>query len=203
MIITTQQARGGKIQLFADGEPAATLEAAFWYAQGILDGDELTAEALADLLNEANLRRAYQAAITALSHRAHSKKELIDKLLLKQHERDACEYAVSRVEELGLIDDADYATRLAQTLLERKGFSLERIRAELSQKGITREIIENTLENLDNDPVMRIIELLNTRFAAYNGEEASRKKVFSALLRLGYSVNDIKTAFRECETWQS
>ncbi|MDR1630966.1 MAG: recombination regulator RecX [Oscillospiraceae bacterium] len=203
MIITTRQLRGGKIQLFADGEPAAALDSAFWYAQGLLDGDEITPDALAALIHEAGLRRAYQAAITALSHRSYSRKELLDRLLLKQHGREACEYAVARAQELGLLDDADYAARLAQTLLERKGFSLDRIRAELSQKGIDREIIENTLENLDNDPVIRIIELLNTRFAAYNGDEPGKKKVFSALLRLGYSVNDIKTAFRECETWQN
>lgn len=199
MIISTEQAHGSKIRVLADGEYVGTFESAFWYTQGVFDGDEISQEKLSEILLEASYRRAYQSAIRHLSYRAHSKKELLDKLLRKKHEPDACEYALEKVEELGLINDWDYSAELAKSLLEQKGYAPNRIRMELRRRGVESEIIEDVVENLDNDSQMRIIELLNTKFAAYSSDEKGRKKLFSALLRLGYNSEEIGSALREHE----
>lgn len=197
MIITTQPAKGGKIKLFADGEYVQTLDGAFWYSQGLYDGDALDEEKLRALLLDASCRRALHAAMGMLSHRAHSRAELYNKLIQKGYPEEACAYALERAAELSLQDDADYAAQLASSLYERKGYSPERIRVELLQKGVDREIIENTLEGLDSDPAARIIELLDTKYSSYPRDEKGKRRIFSALLRLGYNINDIRKALRE------
>ena len=50
------------------------------------------------------------------------------------------------MEALGLIDDEDYARRLAQSLFNHKHFGARRVKQELRQKGIADDVIEAVLE---------------------------------------------------------
>ena len=79
-------------------------------------------------------------------------------------------------------------------MLERKNYSTKRIKQELGFRGISRDIIENTIDLLDNDPVPRIIILIKKKYINKINDEKGRKRTVDALLRLGYSYSDIKTA---------
>ena len=87
----------------------------------------------------------------------------------------------------------------AKRLYESKGFSSRRIKSELLQKGISRENADYACENIDIEPVSRIIELLNTKFRNKLGTEKGNKQVFSALLRMGYSYSDIRSAMNQAD----
>jgi len=130
--------------------------------------------------------------IRSLSYRAHSRKELEDKLRQKGFTEEERDYAISRAARLELIDDGEYAAGLASSLLKYKGFAPSRIRLELMGRGIDRDLIDAALEKLESDPAERAAELLGTKFASYTYEKA-----FSALTRLGYDADDIKHALRE------
>ena len=199
MIISTEQTKNGKIKLFADDKYVSTLESAHWYSLGIYDGNDIDGERLRGILLENNQKRALQKAMTFLAYRAHSEKELRAKLRQKDFDAEACDYAIDRLTEMRLLDDEEYARNLAESLIEKKGFSLNRVRMELREKGISSDILENALESLDNDPETRIIELLETKYARDCQTEKGRKKAFNALLRLGYSHSEIRRAFSEAE----
>ena len=62
-----------------------------------------------------------------------------------------------------------------------------------------REIADIVTEGLDIDPILRIIELLNTKYSRYLSDEKGVRKTVASLQRLGYRWSDIKTALRRVE----
>ena len=73
-------------------------------------------------------------------------------------------------------------------------YELKRIKQELIFKGIDREIVENTVDLLDNDPKNRIILVIKKKYINKISDEKGKKRTIDALMRLGYSYSDIKNA---------
>lgn len=199
MKITFVTGRGGKISVYGDGELIAAVDEDFRLSCGVKNEEELEGAKLAAFCEAAALRSAFIGAIRILSVRSHGKTELIRKLCQKGHSRPAAESAADRAEELGFIDDEAYALSLATRLMESKGYSVKRVRYELGLKGISREICDKTVLQLDNQPILRIIELLNTKYIRYLHDEKGIRKTVNALQRLGYRYSDIRSALAECE----
>ncbi len=200
MKISVTQGKQNKIHISCDGEYTFTVDAEYWYSSPyhgrniIDDNEELTA-----FYEAVGSRCAFIAGLRLLSYRDHSKKEMVTKLLQKGHKREYAENAAEKLAEYGYINDERYAQYLAESLSERKGKSVRAIKTELIQKGISREIADNITENLDIDPILRIIDLLNTKYARKISDEKGVKKTVVALQRLGYKWSDINAAFRRLE----
>ena len=99
------------------------------------------------------------------------------------------------MEELGLIDDADYARRLSEELA-RKGFAAPRIRQELLRRGIGRELAAQEAERAAAAPEDALHSLIERRFARQLGEEKGRRRAVAALQRMGYRWEEIRSALR-------
>lgn len=199
MKLSVKNGNRGKVHIYIDDEYRYTVDGNYWYSEKWHKLKEIDEEELAALESAVSFRRAFNTGMNLLSYRAHGKKELINKLVAKKHDRLSAEKAVERLEELKLINDLDYAGMLARHLYERKGFSEKRIMQELLLKGIDRETAESALETLDKNPHARIIELLEKKYGKYLTDEKGRKKVYNALLRLGYSYSEINSALKEFE----
>ena len=145
------------------------------------------------------LRSAFLGAMRLLALRDHGRKELENKLVSKGHKRVYASQTCDTLEEKGYIDDRAFAFALADRLSESKGFSERRIKSELFQKGISREIVDEVCQNIDNEPILRIIELLNTKFSGRLSTEKGVKKTFAALQRMGYGYSDIRSAMAQVD----
>lgn len=194
MKLSIKEGKAKKIHIYIDEEYRATVDSDYWYSEKYRNYKEINEEELTELLNEVSFRRAYNKGLDFLSRRPYGTKELIKKLCEKGHEKEFAEKACDRLLELGLLNDEEYARILANDLLDRKNYSIKRIKQELAFRGINREIIENTVDLLDNDPVSRIIILIKKKYINKISDEKGRKRTVDALLRLGYSYSDIKSA---------
>lgn len=194
MKLTVKEGKAKKIHIYIDEEYRATVDSDYWYSEKFRNYKEINEEELTELLNAVSFRRAYNKGLDFLSRRPYGIKELIKKLCEKGHEKEYAEKACDRLLELGLLNDEEYARILANDLLERKNYSIKRIKQELTFRGISRDITENTIDSLDNDPVPRIIILIKKKYINKINDEKGRKRTVDALLRLGYSYSDIKTA---------
>ncbi len=137
-----------------------------------------------------------EKALNLLEYRAHSRRELFDKL--KCFARlDTVNEVLDMLEESGLIDDRAYAFQYAHDLMEMKLLGPQRLKMELSRKGIDDETAEEAIlaaeaeigsaeERLD-----RIIEL---RYKNLLTDEKNCKKIMNSLFRLGYGYDMIKGA---------
>ena len=180
------------VQLFLDGEPAVKLDEET--AASLRPGQQLSDEELHELIARSDAVRAKEKALYLLEHRPHSKRELEDKLA-RTVGREAAGQAAGRMEELGLIDDADYARRLAEELA-CKGFAAPRIRQELLRRGIGRELAAEEAERAAAAPEDALHSLIERRFARQLGEEKGRRRAVAALQRMGYRWEEIRSALR-------
>lgn len=199
MKLSVKSGKQNKIHIYVDGEYRMTVDSEFWYSEKWHNLKEIDEEELAALEGAVSFRRAFSTGMNLLSYRAHGKNELIKKLVSKKHDRASAEKAVERLEELNLIDDADFAERLSNELFNKKGYSKKRIIQELVSRGIDRDTAINATELLDKNEQERIIELLEKKYSKFLTDEKGRKKVFNSLLRLGYSYSEINSALREYE----
>ena len=194
MKLTVKEGKSNKIHIYIDEEYRATVDSDYWYSEKYKNLKEINEEELTELLDAVSFRRAYMKALDLLSRRPYGTKELVKKLCEKGHEKVAAQKACERLTELKLLNDEEYARILANDLLERKNYSVKRIKQELAFRGVDREIIENTVLLLDNDPVSRIIILIKKKYINKINDEMGKKRTVNALMRLGYSYSDIKTA---------
>ncbi len=196
MKLTTEPGKSGKIYLYTDGEYRMSMDADTWYSLSYRDGDEIDEEELTELKNLVSSRLAYAQALRFLTLRSHSAQELYGKLL-KKHSPESAEYAVEKCRELGFIDDEDFAERYARELAEKKHHGPARIKTELLNKGIDKEIISNVLETLDIDFSSCIIDVIEKKYYNCLSDKKGRDKTVAALMRLGYSYSMIKEALSE------
>ena len=197
MKLTFKEGKAKKIHIYVDEEYRATVDSDYWYSEKYRNLKEINEDELTELLDAVSFRRAYNKALDLLSRRPYGTKELIKKLCEKGHEKDAAEKASERLLELGLLNDDEYARILSNDLLERKNYSTKRIKQELAYRGIAREIIENTLDTLDNDAENRIILVIKKKYLNKLNDEKGRKRAIDGLMRLGFSYSDIKSALRK------
>ncbi len=198
MIIKSKAGNGNKIHIYIDDEYVLTVYDDYWHHNGFKDGETITEEELASLKEEAGFRLAYEKGLDYLARRSYSKKELYQKLKLKYGDI-ASERAIEKLLYFGYLNDEEYARIYARHLYETKKYDIKRISMELKLKGIDREITENVTKTLDNEPITRIIEMLSTKYANGFKDEKTKKRFVAKLQRMGYSWNDIKSAFLEFE----
>ncbi|MBQ2842123.1 MAG: regulatory protein RecX [Clostridia bacterium] len=200
MKISINRGKQNKIHVLCDDEYMFTVDAEYWFSSpyhGINNIED--EEELAAFFEAVGSRCAFIAGLSLLSYRDHSRKELINKLCQKGHKREYAENACESLEYYDYINDERFARSLVENLVERKGMSIRGVKNELFLKGISREIADNIVESLDFDPVLRIIDLINTKYSRCLSDEKGTKRMIASLQRLGYKWSDINSALRQID----
>lgn len=201
MLVTAIETRKKALRaVYLDGALAADVDADTLALWGLRVGDEISRQAFDELCSRSNLERAKSRALFFLNRRSYSKKELYEKV------RAACapeaaQAAVDRMEELGLVDDLDYARRFAADCLRLKQYGAARILLELGRRGVDRDTARLALEEIaPEEPAERIANLLQTKFLRYKGDEKGKRRAVAALQRMGYRWEDIRRAI--AQAWE-
>ncbi|MBQ1546637.1 MAG: regulatory protein RecX [Clostridia bacterium] len=179
--------------VYIDGEYAMKLDTNVLDESCIKKGMEIDDDALRELIETSDYKRAKEKALWLLSGQDYSRGGLARKLMRESSE-ETVEKVCDRMEELGLINDEDYARRLGSDLLNIKKMSKRGAVYKLMEKGIDRSLAEEVLEEFDVDPVEQICELIERKYSQKLEDEKDRRRTIAALQRLGYSWGDIKDA---------
>ncbi len=131
---------------------------------------------------------AKQRALKILERRDVSRKMLLDKLAEKGIEPKDAEEVADWLCGLGVVDDRRFAGLVVRNCA-RKGYGERRIREELYQKGIPRELWDSALEELpaSDDTVYHL-------FQRKMAGGAELPKTRNYLLRRGFSWEEISAA---------
>lgn len=162
---------------------------------GLYAGKELTAEEKTALENAARESGLKDRALSLLTARPLSRKELIDRLIERADatEKEA-EAVADELERLGLLNDRTYAETLVRHY-SAKGYGPYRLREELRRRGVPRAYWDEALDNLD-DPAEAIDALLRQKLRGRTADRKELKRASDYLARKGYSWNDISAALR-------
>ena len=133
-----------------------------------------------------------EKAVNLLSYRAHSRKELSDKLKHKTGCKDAeLAEVLDPLEELGFLNDRTYASSVVRSCA-RKGYGAKRALSELARRGIPKELREEALADMpETDGTLE--QLIRGRLRNPANRDEVRK-VSASMVRRGYSWDEIRRA---------
>lgn len=137
-----------------------------------------------------NAEKAREYAFLLLKFRLRSEKELAQRLRQKGFSEEICLQTVKFLKEREFIDDRVFARRWIAGRLKRP-FGLRRIRQELLQKGLDREIIAQAFSGAkeDYDEPVVVRHLAAERLLRLKGVEPvkARQRIYAYLMRRGFS----------------
>ena len=188
--------RKAMMALYIDGEYAVSIDKETLLLSGFKEGREIDDDVLLKLIEASNARRAKEKALWLLSYRDHSKAELIDKIG-RTCSKEAASLAADKMEQVGLLNDEEFARRYAAELFSQKHFGKKRTEYELQRKGIDKELIHEIIEEISPDPMEQLKTLLLGKYARSLSDEKGRRRTVAALERLGYRWEDIRRALQE------
>lgn len=125
---------------------------------------------------------------------------LADLLARKEIAPDIADEVLDRLTEVGLIDDADYAARLARTRFAQKGAARRAIAEELQRKGLSSAHIAAALETIDDadeQSAARRLAVKKLRMSVGLEPHVRRRRTLAYLGRKGYSAAVAHAAYQQ------
>lgn len=199
-ITALQRYKGSTFEAELDYERKIYLHSDIIADFGLRTGMVLERDELRKIIYASNFRRAYQRALYLLDYRDYSAKEMYDKLIDTYKSEKLCGAVLEKLKGAGLIDDVRYAGNMARKLVISKRFGRRRALRELTMKGIDRFTAEDALEEYDEIFSENLMELIEKKYSRYLTDMSDKKnieKVKSALVRYGYSFDEINRTVRE------
>ncbi len=129
-------------------------------------------------------------AVSLLAQREYSRLELTDKLTAAQASPEEVEQALAQLEAKGLVDDA----RVVETLVNRRSGKLgaSRLRQELQAKGVSAEMVAETMAGLKGTELARAQAVWQKKFGQLAATSAERNKQARFLASRGFSGDVVR-----------
>ena len=130
-------------------------------------------------------------ALNLLEFRAHSEKELCDKLKRYGAKEEYIEETLDFCRRYGFVNDEQYAMRKARDLKKLKKYGYRRIVSELKSLGIDDEIICCTMQEFDDDDTESLLLPLVRKKLNGDFEKKSTDRCIRYFIYRGYEIRDI------------
>ena len=157
-------------------------------------GKQLSEEEAQNLLDGARCSALKEKTIELLSRKPQSRWEMERKLEQWESGAEETKEICDRMEELGFLDDAQYAQRVVRHY-SAKGFGERKLRDELYRRGIPRELWQQAMEQ-QQDSESHLDAFIAKKLAGKPMDRQNMKKVSDALARRGYRWSEINEAMR-------
>lgn len=168
----------------------------------IEEGAQLPEEVYREILEKVLFKRAKERTLYLLKARDRTELEIRRKLKEGYYPQEAIEYAVSFLKRYRYVDDENYGRTYIRTYGERR--SRRQLEFELRNKGLDREQIRLLLDESQVSEEGQILRYLNKK--GYRKDETppeERAKIAAALVRRGYSYDDVSRLMGECFCMES
>lgn len=129
-------------------------------------------------------------AVRHLAQREYSRQALRDKLISENASPEEVEQALAQLEAKGWVDDA----RVVETLVNRRAGKLGgmRLRQELQAKGVSAELVAQTMAGLKDSELSRALAVWQKKFGHVATDAATRNRQARFLATRGFSSDVVK-----------
>ena len=165
---------------------------------GLRVGAELSSDMLNELISSSVESKAYNAAITQLSYRRRSTKEITDYLQRKDFSAETIKSVVEKLSEISMINDMDFAKAWVADRQLLRPRSKKVLMLELMKKGISRDDYAEALNGVSAESQAKTLDDLIEK-KLNSTQYKDKNKLIAYLARSGYSYNDIKLALARLE----
>ena len=145
------------------------------------------------------LKKAKNLAFRLLKYRDRSEKEIVNRLKKKKVSEEVIEKVIAELKSSSLLDNRRFAKSWIQERI-RKGYGLLKIKAELKEKGIDQDLLEDLLQDINKDAwvLPQIRELAQKRIKKYNKIDLNvKRKILSYLVRRGFPYEKVIRVLKE------
>ncbi len=166
-------------------------------------GRELTPAEARDLTKAAHQLQVFDMAVSLLSMRARSSRDLRLGLTRRGATKEEAEGAIIRLTELGLINDAAYARDVARSKAISGGVSRRRLETVLVRRGVkpeeAREAVGDVVEEIGLDErgaALKVALKRASQLSSYDRATAKRR-LYAFLARRGYASTVVSAVVAE------
>ncbi len=191
-LLQLQRRRTDRVNVHLDDEFAFSL--ALDLAAGLRLGQVLDDSEIRALKEEDGYRVALDRGATYLQARPRSIDEVRRRLVEKECEPDAIERALSRMVELGYVDDSAFSKWWVANRLQHKPRGRFALRSELRLCGVSDDDIDDALRDVEDETVA--VGLAGERARRFQGDDraAFDSWIGSYLKRRGFGSSTIRGA---------
>lgn len=147
------------------------------------------------------MRRVRERILYLIADYDRSEQNIRQKISMAGYRGSFVDDAIDSLKEYGYIDDLRFARYYAESMRDTKGHSAFAISRSLYEKGISRDVIDTVMGELDIDEDAQILKVLSSK--GYNEEnirqidDKERQKLISSLMRKGFSYDLISIYVRK------
>ncbi len=172
-----------------------------YLSMGLVKG-EISTDTYDRIIQASSYWRAKKKAAAILASSSCSDKALKLKLMARGFDKQTAEQAVTHMCDRGLLDTTSDACREAQKMA-RKLWGRKRISSALYAKGYSSEDTTAALNFLDDggiDYTKNCLSLLKSKCSVLPSDPKQRQKLTASLVRYGYDLSEIRSAYFSFET---
>ena len=140
------------------------------------------------------LQKAKNYAFLLLKFRPRSEKEIGERLKRKKFDTEVIRETILFLKENGFVDDSYFAKVWLESRIKRP-LGLKKLRAQLRQKGVDKEIIDSQIEEISKGYCEEdvVLKLAKDRLNKLKGVEPQKKKnrLYAYLMRRGFLPEQI------------
>jgi regulatory protein len=185
-----------RVNVFVDGAFAIGVDIATLQREGLYKGKVLSEEDWARLMRAESDQKAWHAALRLLEVRPRAEREIRDRLRRKEFEPEQIDQTISRLRDLGLLDDAQFARLWVANRAATSPKGAQALRYELISKGVDRqvasEIVENALDAArEAEMCEQVARKALPRYAASPDRATFQRKLGGLLQRRGFGWDTV------------
>lgn len=156
-----------------------------FYNSGLRKGDEISGDRYSFFVERNKIYYIKQRALSFLSRRFHSEKELYLKLKTKSYDERLIKEVIQDLVSRNFIDDRNFAFHFIEEKLKKRKWGANKIRSALYVKGISGEIIDEELKKIDNTPGLNetIREIATKKINQLKNRNTDEKKIFQKVIQ--------------------
>jgi regulatory protein len=185
-----------RVNVFVDGEFAIGVSLNTLSKAGLYVGKALSDDEYLHLEHAERSDKALQAAWRLLEARPRSIAEIRERLRRKDFADEAIEAAITRLSDLGMLDDAAFAHFWVENRQACRPRGMSALRDELRRKGIDRTLVDATLSDDaltggEDTRAMTIARGALRKYAAAPNRATFQRRMGAYLQRRGFGFDTI------------
>jgi regulatory protein len=198
--IEAQERKANRRSIYIDGKFALGVDESVIADLGLHVGQQISEEELQAVVHAELVSKAKERALRLLEYRARSRMEIAQRLRRAGFADDVIDETLIRLQDLGLIDDAQFSRSWVSHRLSGKTMGKTRIRWELRQKGVPTDVAEEALSAVDPETEHESAMVAARRRWDKDGDldqRTKRRRLASYLRRKGFDWDVISKILNE------
>lgn len=197
--IELQKKNEDRVNIYINGEYTFSCSKELVYTYKLATGKQFEIDTLNDIVNEDNYIKCKSSALRIIERTYKSEKEMFNKLIEKGYDDNTIINVIEFLRKYNFLDDLAYTKMYIKDKIKAQGKN--KIKFALIKKGISEEIVNQELEDVDDiDQNNTLMKLAESKYKTLLKNEQDSRKLFKKLsdflMRKGFQWEEIKSVLK-------